>query len=117
TITNDEGAHFPISWKDVLRGVNTRSLRSVHYGVHGISSNPKLNPHGAQDVACTPCDYDAQCGAGGNFCLNYPGQKACGVACTTDSACGDGYRCARITEDPKLFYLPKQCVRRSYKCD
>jgi hypothetical protein len=117
TITNDEGAHFPISWKDVLRGVNTRTLRSVHYGVHGIANNPKLNPHGSEDTLCKPCDTDSQCGSGGNFCLDYPGQKACGVACTTDRACGDGFRCARITQDPKLFYLPKQCVKKSYRCD
>ena len=25
-----------------------------------------------------------------------------------------GYRCTRITEDPDLFYIPKQCVRRNY---
>ena len=116
TLTNDEGAHFPISWKDVLRGVNTRTLRSVHYGVHGIANNPKLNPHYSDNVACQPCDFDHQCGAGGNFCLNYPEGKACGVACTTDQACGSGYRCARITDDPKLFYLPKQCVHRNYSC-
>jgi hypothetical protein len=117
TLTNDEGAHFPISWKDILRGVNTRTLRSVHYGVHGISNNPKLNPHASTDIACKPCDNDNQCGSGGNFCLNYGGQKACGVACTSDTACGGGYRCARITDDPNLFYLPKQCVKRSFQCD
>ena len=116
TLTDESGAHFPITWKDVLRGVNTRTLRSVHYGVHGIASNPKLNPHGSDNIACTPCSQDSECGAGGNFCLNYPQGKACGVACTTDQACGEGYRCARITDDPKLFYLPKQCVRRNYSC-
>lgn len=117
TLTNDEGAHFPVSWKDVLRGVNTRTLRSVHYGVHGIANNPKLNPYASDNIACKPCESDNECGSGGNFCLNYGGQKACGVACTTDRACGETYRCARITEDPDLFYLPKQCVKRSFQCD
>jgi hypothetical protein len=33
-----------------------------------------------------------------------------------DSACGDGFRCARLFEDPDLFYLPKQCLRRDHVC-
>ena len=117
TLTNDEGVHFPVTWKDLLRGVNTRTLRSVHYGVHGVASNPKLNPHGSEGISCRPCLHDSDCGAGGNLCLNYALGNACGVACTTDSACGSGYRCARITEDPDLFYIPKQCVRRNYLCN
>ena len=116
TLTNDDGAHFPLSWKAILRGVNTRSFKTVHYGVHGVANNPQLNPHRSESIACTPCSADNECGAGGNLCLGYPMGNACGVACTNDSACGDGYRCARLVEDPKLFYIPKQCVRRDYVC-
>ena len=116
TITNEAGAHFPLSWKSILRGVNRRSFKSVHYGVHGIDNNPKLNPHGGEQNMCRPCREDADCGAGGNLCLGYPGGPSCGVACTTDTACPDGYRCARLTDDPDMFYLPKQCVKRTYTC-
>jgi hypothetical protein len=115
TLTDDAGRHFPISWNDFLRGLNTEDFRSVHYGVHGIDANPQLNPH-RSDVLCQPCTTDADCGAGGNFCLGYGGGAACGVACTTDTACGAGFRCGRITDDPDLFYLPKQCIPRDYVC-
>jgi len=116
TITNEDGAHYPLSWKTILRGVNKPSFKDVHYGVHGISGNPQLNPHASAGIMCSPCSVDADCGAGGNLCLSYAGSAGCGVACTNDSACGPGYRCARLTEDPNLFYIPKQCVRRDYIC-
>ncbi len=116
TLTNDKGAHFPLSWKTILRGVNTRTWKNVHYGVHGTGSNPQLNPYSGSDALCNPCTEDTDCKAGGNLCLGYPGGGACGVACTNDQACGAGYRCARLVDDPKLFYLPKQCIRRDYAC-
>ncbi|MGK0357842.1 MAG: hypothetical protein ACI9U2_000125 [Bradymonadia bacterium] len=115
TLTDEAGNHFPISWKDLLRGLNTKNFADVYYGVHGIDGDPQLNPH-APDVACQPCAQDADCGAGGNFCLGYSGGAACGVACTTDTACGDGYRCGRINSDPEAWHVPKQCIRRDYTC-
>ncbi|TNF37884.1 MAG: hypothetical protein EP329_01950 [Deltaproteobacteria bacterium] len=116
TLTDDDGDHFPLSWKTILRGINTEQFDSVHYGVHGVDDDPQLNPHHSEGVACTPCATDADCAAGGNLCLGYPGGGRCGVACTTDTACGEGYRCARITDDEDLFYIPKQCVRRDLSC-
>jgi len=116
TITDNDGNHFPVSWKAILRGLNTAAYDDVHYGVHGIDEDPRLNPHGSQGIACQPCTADAECGAGGNLCLGYGSGAACGVACTADTACGDGFRCARLFDDPDLFYLPKQCVRRDYTC-
>lgn len=116
TLTDGAGNHFPLSWQTLLRGLNTEKYKSVHYGVHGIDDDPRLNPHASEGITCRPCSTDADCGAGGNFCLGYAGGSACGVACTTDEACGAGYRCGRITDDPDLFYLPKQCVRRDYRC-
>ena len=38
------------------------------------------------------------------------------MACSTDTACPDGYRCARLTDDPDMFHLPKQCIPRDYAC-
>ena len=116
TLTDNDGGHLPLSWMTILRGVNTPDYKSVHYGVHGIDDDPKLNPHASEGIACTPCSTDADCGAGGNLCLGYGGGAACGVACTTDTACGEGYRCARLTDDEDQFYIPKQCVRRDYVC-
>ncbi len=116
TLTDQLGRHFPISWQTVLRGVNIRSFKTVHYGVHGIDGDPGLNPHGGDDLLCSPCRDASECGPGGNICLNYQGQGGCGVACASDSACPAGFRCARLTDDPDLFYLPKQCVSRDYEC-
>lgn len=116
TITSQDGDHFPLSWKTILRGFNTDAFKSVHYGVHGVDNNPQLNPHAAEGVACTPCSADSDCGAGGNFCLGYGDGAACGVACTTDTACGQGMRCARLWDDPDLFHLPKQCIPRDLSC-
>ncbi|MCB9522884.1 MAG: hypothetical protein H6702_05845 [Myxococcales bacterium] len=115
TLTDAAGRHFPVSWGDLLRGLNTRDFKDVHYGVHGVDQDPQLNPH-ASDVACQACQSDADCGAGGNLCLGYGTGAGCGVACTTDTACPAGYRCARLYDDPDLFYIPKQCVRRDYAC-
>jgi len=118
TITNNNGDHFPLSWNAILRGVNrdTKLLGDIHYGVHGVDNNPKLNPHAADGIACKPCQSDSECGAGGNLCLGYGAGAACGVACTTDTACPDGFRCARLNDDPDKFYIPKQCVKRDYLC-
>ena len=116
TITAPDGSHYPLSWAELLRGINTRRFHDVHYGVHGIDSNPRLNPHGGHEKLCEPCRADKECGAGGNLCLGYSRGPSCGVACTTDTACGAGYRCARLSEDPELFYISKQCVRRDYVC-
>ncbi len=117
TLVDAAGSHFPLSWKDILRGVNTAQFSSVHYGVHGVDQDPQLNPHGGADLMCTTCETDADCGGQGNLCLGYPGGAACGVACTTDTACGYGYRCARLYDDPDLFYIPKQCVQTDYICE
>ncbi len=118
TIAGDDGRHLPVSWLGILRGINISAWSSVHYGVHGIDEGPELNPHGGAELACVPCASDADCGAGGNFCLDIEGtgQGRCGVACTTDAACGRGNRCARLFDVDDQFYLPKQCIPRDYVC-
>jgi len=119
TITSDTGQHYPVSWMGILRGINVPAFSSVHYGVHGIDEDPQLNPYASEGIACQPCETDADCGAGGNFCLDVDGTGAgrCGVACTTDTACGRGSRCARLFDIEEYFYLPKQCIPRDYSCD
>jgi hypothetical protein len=115
TLADEAGNHFPVSWNTLLRGVN-ESYPDVHYGVHGIDQDPKLNPHGGTTAMCQACTSDADCGGGGNYCVNYEDGAACSVACTTSEACGEGYECAPIYDDPDLFYVPKQCVRSSRTC-
>ncbi|MBA2662843.1 MAG: hypothetical protein H0U74_11140 [Bradymonadaceae bacterium] len=116
TMTDDYGNHFPVSWQRMLQGLNTEEHHNIYYGVHGVDTNPKLNPHASEGIACSPCESDNDCGAGGNLCLGYSLGSACGVACTTDEACGEGYRCQDVIEDPAQFHIPKQCVRKSFDC-
>ena len=116
TLTDDAGRHWPLTWKSILRGVNTDQFDSVHYGVHGIDENPGLNPYGI-DALCQSCVVSEDCGAGGNLCLRYPGGSSCGVACATTAACPTGYNCRRLIDDPDYFYMPKQCVPTDYVCD
>ncbi len=117
TLTTDDGAHLPISWKQILGGINTEELQNVHYGVHGIDNDPQLNPNGGQNAMCSSCQQDADCGAGGNFCLDLGSGGFCGVACTSNEACGAGFSCAPVTEDPEeSWYIPKQCIPQASSC-
>ena len=116
TLTDQLGRHFPLTWQTILRGVNIRSFKTVHYGVHGIDNDPQTNPHGGEELLCSPCRDASECGPGGNICLNMGGQGGCGLACSTDTGCPADFRCARLTDDPDLFHLPKQCIPRDYTC-
>lgn len=117
TFADDQGRHFPMTWKTILQGVNAEEdWDDVHYGVHGIDQDPKLNPHASEGVACTACDGQNTCGAGGNYCLQLSGGSACGTACATSEACGEGFTCAPITDNPDQFYIPKQCVPNNQQC-
>ena len=115
TFTDATGRHFPISWNTMLRGINDE-FPDVHYGVHGVDNGPKLNPHTDAGPQCLPCDSNEDCGAGGNYCMNYAGGGACSVGCTTTEACGLGFECIQVFDDPDLFYIPKQCVATGSTC-
>ncbi len=117
TLTDSAGNHLPLSWSAILRGLNTRRYPNVHYGVHGVDGDPELNPHGGHDMMCQPCQSDGDCGPGGNLCLTIGGQGVCGVACTTDRACGAGNRCARLADIEEYFYIPRQCIPRDLTCE
>ena len=116
TIRDQQNRHLPLSWTAILRGLNTERFRDVHYGVHGVDHDAQLNPYGGIETLCQSCQSDLDCGASGNLCLAFPSGARCGVACTTDQACGQGYRCARLLDEQKYFYLSKQCVPRDYQC-
>jgi hypothetical protein len=68
---------------------------------------------------CRPCDVDDDCnsefGVGTNACIDFQGDGSfCGVACTADTDCADGYTC----QDVQLASgaLSKQCVPAEGEC-
>ncbi len=87
-----------------------------HYGIHGVDSCPKRSPWVAAEDLCAPCEVDADCPGGGNFCLRLPdGSSGCGAVCTADSGCGDRHGCVAIPglEDS---VIPKMCVPNNMTC-
>lgn len=116
TMTDRRGGHYPLTWNKILQGVNKGNREKAKYGVHGIDQDPELNPHASEGIACTSCDGQGQCGAGGNYCLRMRGGGRCGVACATSDACGEGSECVPVTDDADKFYLPKQCMPSTRQC-
>lgn len=51
---------------------------------------------------CKPCKEDADCeryGGGKNYCIEHgPGGRFCGVACSEDAPCPEGYECLEIPQ-------------------
>jgi hypothetical protein len=117
TLTDGEGNHHPMSWGQILRGINTDEFRGVYYGVHGVDQDPQINPNGHEGVACTSCVTDDDCPGGGNYCLNIDDVGRCGVACTTDEACGLGFGCATVFEHEDDWYRAAQCIPNDSSCN
>jgi hypothetical protein len=116
TYTDKYDRHTPMTWNTILQGVNKGNRADARYGVHGIDQDPEINPYGNVASSCQPCQSHSQCGAGGNYCLRMKNGPACGTACATSEACGEGFKCAPVTDDPDKFYIPKQCIPKTYQC-
>ena len=73
---------------------------------------PDTGPLSPEDVICTECETNAECGPAGNLCLNFPdGSTFCGWDCTgNDAICPVGTICAEVTADVS------QCVPADFEC-
>ena len=109
--------HIPVSWTKLLMWLNVQEENGhTHYGVHGVDASPKLSPWSDRSSLCKPCKSDVDCPGGGNFCITYgDGTMGCGMACTTDEACGTGYQCYQIPGEEDTLY-PKLCVPNTFSC-
>ncbi|MFT5432900.1 MAG: hypothetical protein ACI9OJ_003604, partial [Myxococcota bacterium] len=64
------------------------------------------------DTLCEQCVTDADCGPGGDLCMDYPDGRFCGRDCSTE-ACPEDYRCDAIDAGGLLL---KQCVPETDSC-
>ena len=60
---------------------------------------------------CAVCQDDGDCGGNGNICLGFGGtaNDYCGVTCTTENDCPNGYTCAGVS-DVSGNIVAYQCI-------
>ena len=116
TLADASGRHIPLSIGSLHRIASQHTEDPLHLCAWGLQDNPGLNPYGTQEALCADCAGPGQCGAAGNLCVLQGDAGACGLACTSDLSCPNGYRCGDVVADTGLDFLPRQCVPRSGAC-
>jgi hypothetical protein len=118
--TDSHGRHRPRTVSSLLEDLDSNSYWfHTMYGVHGIDDDPQLHPYARTDLMCHACSKNADCGGVGNACVRLSGAgagKVCAPACTSDDACGDGYRCAKIASSSSSTIYASMCVPRQNRC-
>ncbi len=111
TETDDDGRHQPTTMMSLVNDLDSNSYwQRPMYGIHGIDDNPQVHPYAQTGLMCTECQSDADCGGVGNRCYGTGTGRFCGVACTTDAGCGDGYRCADIASASSNTIYDQVCT-------
>jgi hypothetical protein len=118
TEANDAGEHQPRTMMSLITDLDGNSYwQRPMYGIHGIDDNPHIHPYARVERMCSECNADADCGGLGNRCYgDGSGARFCGVACTTDSGCGDGYRCGDIASSESRTIYDAVCVPTGGGC-
>ncbi len=116
TLTDATERHVPLTVGGLHRLAGQQTEMPLHLSVWGLEDNPRLNPYGSASELCGLCAGPGACGAAGNLCVVEDELSRCGVACAEDTACPQGYRCATVTTDTGLSFLPRQCVPRAGHC-
>lgn len=108
-VRDDVAADADADAGDVGDAADTRP--DVAPDVVDAPDTPTLSP---SEVICTECDVSADCGGGGNLCLNFPdGSTYCGYSCTADaSVCPEGTACIDVVDDGSV----RQCVPSNLLC-
>jgi hypothetical protein len=109
------GAHDPRTYGEVLATINKDANWNVYYGVHGLDDNSHRNPYADEASLCRTCARDAECPGQGNRCVRFDWGSACGVECTSDAGCPDGYACADIATGSRI--TGKQCLPTNFRCE
>ncbi len=113
------GRHRPRTVAAMLTDVDSESYYfHTMYGVHGIDDNPHLHPYARQDLMCTSCSRNADCGGVGNSCvkLSASAGKVCAPACTDDSGCPTDYKCKKIASASSSTIYASMCVPKTNVC-
>ncbi len=111
------GRHKPVSYAELLAEMNRGTSWNVIYGVHGIAGNPHMSPYGDTSSLCQACDRHADCPGTGNMCLRLTEaapERYCGVACTADSGCPEGYACRAVRQGTTI--TSHQCLPTTNRC-
>jgi hypothetical protein len=88
------------------------------YGIHGIDDNPKLHPFAKPENMCKSCSSNAACGGVGNACITVGDSgRRCTAACTSDDACGAGYKCKAVASASTSTIYGSYCVPASRSCE
>jgi hypothetical protein len=117
---DDDGNHAPQPVRRLLRDLDSNSYwRNTMYGLHGIEDNPQLHPWGVLDNLCAECEEDTDCGGPGNRCVSVSEEtgRRCGISCTTDAGCPDGYQCREIASTSYGAIYDSVCVPETLVCE
>ncbi|MBW2528642.1 MAG: hypothetical protein JRI23_30995 [Deltaproteobacteria bacterium] len=110
-----DGTHDPRTFLEILRKLSAGQNETSYYGVHGVDDNAHLSPYANLGTLCQSCDSSSACPGEGNLCVRLSAGKACGVECTADDACPNGYRCTAVGTSSGES-LGRQCLPVDRQC-
>ncbi len=117
TAAGKEG-HVPRSYDQILAEMNSGRSWDVIYGIHGLSDNGRLSPYADAASLCQSCKSNGDCPGADNLCIKgLGGLRGCAAACTDDTGCPGGYRCAAVAAAGSDLLSGRQCMPTSGKCD
>lgn len=104
------------SFGDLLHDLDSNSYWfNTMYGIHGLDDNPHLHPYADRRMFCQSCSTDSDCGQAYK-CARLENQedKACFGLCTADDGCPNGWKCMDIASGYTRQW--KACVPANLSC-
>lgn len=111
---DSQGRHRPRTVRGLLVDLDSNAM----YGVHGVNDNPRVHPYARQDLFCSSCDSNTDCGGAGNSCIRIGDSgRSCTAACTTDEACGEGFSCEAVASQSSGTIFARMCAPSTLTCE
>ncbi len=118
TEVDKNGNHRPRTVVSLLTDLdNITSYFEPMYGIHGIDDNPTVHPYAELDNLCEACGSHSDCGGIGNICVDLGDGGVCATACSADTGCPNGYRCAEVASPSSLQIYGQACVPSGDVCE
>jgi len=118
TEVDQSGNHRPRTVESLLTDLDGNSpYYEALYGIHGIDDNPVVHPYAELDNLCNACDAHSDCGGIGNLCVNLGEGGACATACSADTGCPNGFRCAHVASPTSKQIYGEACVPVDNVCE